>query len=256
MGETETTKASEDTEQKTGEEETDTSTETDGADDDTQEGADTDETTDDGSDDEEETDEDEDETDDKKSKKSTSKDDKKGEEDDEKEPPTRKRPIDFIKERQERRKAKGGEKGKDKAETDDEEDDDIDPADKETIGKVVEKALKPFVEKQMKEEDDNEVKTFLKDNPDFAKYEAKARKYMAHPSRKDVPISEIFYGVAGKDLMALGAKRAKIADQEAKKTKSGGGAADAGGVKSAADMTSAELEAKQAEVRSKMADRY
>ena len=120
----------------------------------------------------------------------------------------------------------------------------------------MEKALKPFVEKEAKAQDEQEIKDFLSANPDFKPYEAKARKYMSHPSRKDVPIEEIFYGVAGKDLLKIGAKRAKIADNEAKKTKSGGGAADAGGVKSAADMTKAELEAKQAEVRSKLADRY
>jgi len=252
MGEIETTKPAEDEQEKAGEEDTDTSKDNDGADDDTEEGADTDENNDDSSDDEEETDDDEEEKDDKKSKKSTSKDD---DEDEDKEPPTRKRPIDFIKERQERRKAtKGGEKDKDKA-SDDDEDDDIDPADKETIGKVVEKALKPFVEKEAKAQDEQEIKTFLTDNPDFKPYEAKARKYMSHPSRKDVPIEEIFYGVAGKDLLKIGAKRGKIADQEAKKTKSGGGAADAGGVKSNANLSREELEAKQQEVRAKLADR-
>lgn len=258
MGETETTKPAEDTQEKAGEEETTTSENNNGADDDTEEGADADENNDGGSDDEEETDDDEDDADDKKSKKSTSKDDKKGEEDDEKEPPTRKRPIDFIKERQERRKAKSGDQGKGKASEndDDDEDDDIDPADKETIGKVVEKALKPFIEKEVKQQDEQEIKDFLTANPDFKPYEAKARKYMSHPSRKDVPISEIFYGVAGADLLKIGAKRAKIADDEAKKTKSAGGATDAGGVKSNADLSKEELEAKQAAVRSKLADRY
>ena len=251
MGETETTKPAQDEQEKSGEEDTDTSKETDGADDDTEEGADTDETTEDDSDDEEETDEDEEETDDKKSKKSTSKD---KDEDEDKEPPTRKRPSDFARERIERKQAKKG--GKAEASKDDEdEEDDVDPADKETIGKVVAKALKPFVEREAAREDDNEVQTFLKDNPDFKPYEAKARKYMSHPSRKDVPISEIFYGVAGKDLLKIGAKRAKIADDEAKKTKSAGGAADAGGAKSNASLTREELEAKQAEVRAKLADR-
>ena len=230
MGETETTKPDGDNQEKAGEEETTTSKDNSGADNDTEEGNDTDENNDDGSDDEEETDDDEDSEDDKKSKKSTSKDDK---EDEDKEPPTRKRPIDFIKERQERRKAKGGDtKDKDKATGDEDEDDDIDEA------------------------DDQEIKTFLTDNPDFKPYEAKARKYMSHPSRKDVPISEIFYGVAGADLLKIGAKRGKIADNEAKKSKTGGGSQDAGGVKPVSEMSKAELEAKQNEVRSKMADRY
>lgn len=252
MGEIETNKPDTDDQEQTVEEETDASENNDGADDDAEEGDDADENNDDGSDDEEETDDDEDETDDKKSKKSTSKD-KDDEED--KEPPVRKRPSDFAKERIERKKSKS--QGKDDADTDkdDDEDDDIDPADEKTVGKIVEKALKPFIEKQMQEDDDKEVKNFLKDNPDFAPYEAKARKYMSHPSRKDVPVSEIFYGVAGKDLLKIGAKRKEIADREAKKTKSGGGASDAGGVKPVSEYTKEELEAKQAEVRKKLADR-
>lgn len=253
MGEIETNKPDTDDQEKAVEEETDTSKNKDGADDDAEAGDDADDNNDDGSDDEEATDDDEDDTDDKKSKKSTAKD---ADDDEDKEPPVRKRPSDFARERIERKNANKN-KGKDDAkdDTEDDEDDDIDPADEKTVGKIVEKALKPFVEKQMKEEDDKEVQNFLKDNPDFAKYEAKARKYMAHPSRKDVPISEIFYGVAGKDLMAIGAKRAKIADNEAKKSKSGGGASDAGGVKPVSEYTKEELEAKQAQVREKLADR-
>lgn len=252
MGEIETNKPDTDDQDKTVEEETDTSVNKDGADDDAEAGDDADDNNDDGTDDEEETDDDEDDTDDKKSKKSTAKDE---DDDEDKEPPVRKRPSDFARERIERKKSKTAPNKDDASDTEDDEDDDIDPADKETVGKIVEKALKPFVEKQMKEEDDKEVQNFLKDNPDFAPYEAKARKYMSHPSRKDVPISEIFYGVAGKDLLKIGAKRAKIADNEAKKTKSGGGANDAGGVKPVAQMSKEELEAKQNEVRAKLADR-
>lgn len=255
MGDIENDKQDKDAPEKTVDEDTDTSKNNDGADDDTEEGDDADDNNDDGSDDEEETDDDEEETDDKKSKKSTSKDDKKTDEDDDKEPPVRKRPSDYARERIERKNAKKNAGKDDKTSDEDDEDDDIDPADKETIGKVVAKALKPFVEKEAKAQDEAEIKTFLTDNPDFKPYEAKARKYMAHPSRKDVPIEEIFYGVAGKDLMAIGAKRAKIADKEAKKTKSGGGSDDAGGVKSVKDMSKAELEAKQQEVRAKLADR-
>lgn len=255
MGEIETTEQDKDNLDQKGEEETTTSAKNNsGADDDTEEGDDADDNNDDGADDKEATDDDEENADDKKSKKTTSKDE---DDDEDKEPPTRKRPIDFIKERQERRKAKqGGDKSKSDDKTEDDEDDDIDPADEKTVGKIVEQYLKPIAEKEAKAQDDQEIKEFLTANPDFKPYEAKARKYMSHPSRKDVPIQEIFYGVAGADLLKIGAKRAKIADNEAKKTKSGGGAQDAGGVKSAATMTKAELEAKQNEVRSKMADRY
>lgn len=247
MGEIETDKQGQDGSEKPVEEGTDTSKDNNGADK-GNEGASADDNNDGGSDDEEETDDDEGADDDKKSQKPTSKDDK----DEDKEPPTRKRPVDFIRERQERRKAKQGDQGK---AADEDEDDDIDPADKETIGKVVAKALKPFVEEKAKAQDEQEIKDFLNSNPDFKPYEAKARKYMSHPSRKDVPIEEIFYGVAGKDLLRIGAKRAKIADDEARKTRSAGGASDAGGAKSNADLTREELEAKQQAVRAKLADR-
>lgn len=256
MGEIETDKQQGDSAETTVEEETTTSKTDSGADDDAEAGDDADDNNDDGSTDEEETDDDEDETDDKKSKKSTAKDDKKGEEDDDKEPPTRKRPSDYARERIERKNSKKGAGKDDKTSEDDEDEDDIDPEDEKTVGKVVAKALKPFLEKEAKAQDDQEIKTFLTDNPDFKPYEAKARKYMAHPSRKHVPIEEIFYGVAGKDLMAIGAKRAKIADNEAKKTKGAGGSDDAGGVKSNASLSREELAAKQNEVRTKMAERY
>lgn len=251
MGENETDKPAQDEQEKTVEEAADTSKENDGAEAEPEAGDSPDDKNKGGSDDEEETDDDE-ANDDKKSKETTAKDAKK---DEDKEPPTRKRPIDFIKERQERRKAKQGDSDKSKND-DEDEDDDIDPADKETIGKVVEKALKPFIEKEAKQQDETEIKEFLTANPDFKAYEAKARKYMSHPSRKDVPISEIFYGVAGADLLKIGAKRAKIADNESKKTRTGGGADGGGdGQKSVKEMSRAELEAKQNAVRAKLADR-
>jgi hypothetical protein len=245
MGEIETTEQEEDTTVKTGEEDTDTSENNDGADDGDQDGSDADDNKDDAEGDDQEAGKD-------KSKSDTSKDD-------EQEPPTRKRPIDFIKERQERKKAPK-ETDKSKGADDEDAEDDIDPEDEKTIGKVVSKrlkeALEPFAQAQAQQQDDAEIADFLKANPDFKAYEAKARKYMAHPSRKDVPIEEIFYGVAGRDLLKIGAKRSKIADDEAKKSKSAAGSQDAGAAKGNATLTREQLEAKQAEVRSKMADRY
>lgn len=171
---------------------------------------------------------------------------------DDEEPKVRQR-SDFIKERLERKKAKEADNKNDNP--DEDEDDGIDPTDKKNFGKIVEDYLKPIVEKDMKAQDEQEISEFLRENPDFKAYEAKARKYMSHPSRKDVPISEIFYGVAGADLLKIGAKRAKIADEEAKKTVSGGSQGAEGGSKSVSEMSKSEIEAKQAEVRKKLADR-
>lgn len=257
MGENETDKQNLDGSETTVEEETTTSTKTtSGEEEDTEEGTDSDDKNDDDSNDKEEDEDGQDKKDDKKSSKSTSKDENK-DEDEDKEPPTRERksPIDFIKARQEKR-AKKAEQN-DSEEGDEDEDDGIDEADKKTFGKLLNKALQPLAQKAIQEEDDKEVNAFLKDNPDFKPYESRARKYMAHPSRKDVPIQEIFYGVAGKDLLKIGAKRAKIADDEAKKTRSAKGTgSDAGASnKSVNEMSKAELEAKQDQVRAKLADR-
>lgn len=254
MGENETDKQNLDGSETTVEEETTTSTKNNGSEEnDTDEGDNSDDKTDAGSTDKEEDGEDKDQKDDKKSSKSTSE----GKEEEEKEPPTRvrKSPIDFIKARQEKRAKKAEQI--DSEEDDEEEDDGIDEADKKTFGKLLNKALQPLAQKAIQEEDDKEVNAFLANNPDFKPYEARARKYMSHPSRKDVPIQEIFYGVAGKDLLILGAKRAKIANDEAKKTKGGTGTgSDAGASnKSVNEMSKAELEAKQQQVRAKLADR-
>lgn len=248
MAENETLEHQGDADEKIEEEETDTSKNNDGAEEGNDEGADSDDNNDgDKSGDADDT-EDDDKADDKKSKKSTSK------EDDDEEPPIRKRPIDFIKERQAK---KGNKSSDDKEKNDDtgDDDDDIDEADEKAIGKVVKKYLDPFIQDKVKTQDEAEISTFLAENPDLKPFEAKARKYMAHPSRKDVPIAEIFYGIAGKELLRIGANRAKIAKVESKKTVSLGGTQDAGGTKTAATMTRAELEAKQIEVRSKLADR-
>ena len=46
-------------------------------------------------------------------------------------------------------------------------DDDIDEADEKTISKIVDRKLKPLVEERMKRTDEQEIKTFLTENPDF-----------------------------------------------------------------------------------------
>lgn len=257
MAEIETTEHQEDVDEKLGEEGTETSKKTDGADDDTDEGDDGDDNDNDDkgkkSDKDDDADEDADDDqddDDKKSQKGTSK----KEDDDDEEPPVRKRPVsEYIKDRKEKKAAKAA---KSSEEDDDDDVDELDDDDKKAITRVAQKLVKPLYDKVEKEAEEAEVKTFLTDNPDFKPYEAKARKYMSHPSRKDVPIEEIFYAVAGKDLLRIGAKRGKIADDKAKETKSSGGSPDAGGKKSVSEMSSSELEAKQNEVRSKMRDRY
>lgn len=168
------------------------------------------------------------------------------------EPKIRKRNVDFILERKNRKIEKLKNK---EEETDDDEDEDIDPDDAKIIEKHVAKALSPFLAKQMQDEDAQEINTFVKDNPDFAPYVDKVKKFAQHPTRKDLPIASIFYEVAGPDLLKIGAKRAKQADEEAKETNAGGGTGQTDTTeKSVWDLTPEEFAEQQETIRNKVRD--
>ncbi len=158
----------------------------------------------------------------------------KQEEEDNKEPDVKKRKTakDFIIERQARKLAKkevvATKKDDEEEEHEDEPDEgDVDEEDakviKKVLGKELSRTLAPILERQIAEEDEVEVQGFLAQNPDFKKYEAKARNYMKHPSRREVPIKAIFYEVAGDDLLKIGAERAKKANDDALRDSAGGG---------------------------------
>lgn len=218
----------------------------DGGADDADKGADK---SDDEKSDEKEDDEADDKSDDKKedeSKKPTPNADE--------EPKTRKRNIDFILERKDKKIAKLEKKasGAGAEKEDEEEEDDLDPNDANIIQRHVAKALSPFLAKQMQDEDNQEIGDFVKQNPDFAPYVAKVQKFAQHPSRKDMPIKAIFYEVAGDDLLKIGAERAKKAGIESKKSQAGGGNSNGGGSeKNVWDLSPEEFEAQKESVRSK-----
>jgi len=190
----------------------------------------------------------------------TSKKDDKGDDefkDDGKEPEVKPRMSskDFIIKRQQRKiaklKGKAGEESNEGGE-DEGGDDEVAPEDEALINKVVAKTFAPIIDKTQSAEDNTEISEFLSVNPDFKPYEAKARRYIAHPSRRHLPVETVFYEVAGKDLMKIGAKRQKKADEEAKDSQTGGGSARGGeGAKTAWDMPKDEFEAKQEEIRRK-----
>jgi len=170
------------------------------------------------------------------------------------EPKTRKRNIDFILERKNEKIKKLEQKanGADAEKEDEEEEDDLDPNDANIIQRHVAKALSPFLAKQMQDEDSQEIGDFIKQNPDFAPYQAKVQKFAQHPSRKDMPIKAIFYEVAGDDLLKLGADRAKKAGIESKKSRAGGGGSSGGGSeKGVWDLSNDEFEAQKESVRNK-----
>lgn len=139
----------------------------------------------------------------------------------------------------------GDTKGED---VDDEDEDDLSPEDRAALDKRIAKHLAPFQKQAAEQEVEASIATFVKDNPDFAPFAAKAKRFALHPSRENIPIKSIFYEVAGDKLLAIGAKRAKAADIKAKKSQTGGGTATTEkGNKSYKDMSnddfSKELEA-------------
>lgn len=175
---------------------------------------------------------------------------------DDEEPQTRQRmsPKDFIIKRKEAKIAKLQQQKEQKQSEHqpdaDSDNDEIAPEDEELINKVVTKTFAPLLEKTMQAEDEKEITDFIKENPDFSQFEGKARKYIAHPSRRHLPIKSVFYEVAGDDLIRIGAERQKKADEEARQTQTGGGSNRvAEGQKSVWDLTPEEFAEEQEKVR-------
>jgi len=152
--------------------------------------------------------------------------------DDDKEPAVRARKTakDFIIERQARKieklkKEEGSGKSDEENEGEDESDGDVDPEDEKVIAKVASKILAPIFEERIQAEDKAEVQEFISAHPEFKPYEARVMRDMKHPSRRAVPIEDLFYAAAGPDLIKIGAKKAKEAEDEAARSGTGGGSA-------------------------------
>jgi hypothetical protein len=119
------------------------------------------------------------------------------------------------------------------------------PADRKAILETIAPVLQPFIDKSLQAEDETEVAEFVKANPEFSPFAAKARKFMSHPSRRNIPIETIFMEAAGgvNGVMKLGAQRLKNITDKAKNGASGGGPGGAGdGKKAWGDMNPGEFE--------------
>lgn len=136
-------------------------------------------------------------------------------------------------------------------EEDSEEDDDIDPEDEKVVEKVINKKLGPVINpilaERAKAEDDIAINEILSEYPELKPFEAKARRFMSHPSRKHLPVETIFAEVAGvKTLLRLGARKGLDAEDKAREGRAGGGTGDGGhsqtGAKKIWDMTNEEFE--------------
>lgn len=182
--------------------------------------------------------------------------DAKAPDDDGKDPVTRKRlsTQDYIIGRQKAKLAKEQtqkDDNKDDSSGDDNDDDDVPAEDEAIINKVIAKTMAPIISKSLDEEDNKEIGTYLTDNPDFKPFEAKARRYMSHPSRASLPIETIFLEVVGqKGLMKLGAERQRLADEKARNSQTGGGSGRGSeGTSNVMEMSKEDFEAEQEKVR-------
>lgn len=139
------------------------------------------------------------------------------------------------------------EKGDD--DNNDDDDDDILPEDRNAILKTIAPIINPLIEKSLQAEDENEIQSFIKDNPEFAPFVAKARKFMSHPSRRNIPVETIFMEAAGgvNGVMKLGAQRLKNITDKAKNGTTGGASSGRAGDtgKSWDNMSVSEFEAEK-----------
>ena len=143
----------------------------------------------------------------------------------------RKTAKDFIIERQQRKIAKlEGQESQDydddsiRPEPVESEPDDGDDSDQQM------EAMRPIIEQHIADKDAEEVTAFLNENPEFGDYAEKVEKMMKHPSRRSIPVNELFFAAAGPDLLKLGAKMAQEADDEADTSRIGGGGSSYQGV--------------------------
>lgn len=88
------------------------------------------------------------------------------------------------------------------------------------------KAVDSLTEKTEHDDVENQVSDFFKADPhaDLLKeFEGKIRKYAQHPSRSQVPIDELVWGIAGKKLITLAADAVRKAQKAALDSQAGGG---------------------------------
>lgn len=104
----------------------------------------------------------------------------------------------------------------------DDEDDGIDPDDKKTIGKIVDKRVGKLDKRIQDQQDEIDVNTFVLEKPEMSKYKPVILKYMKHPAYSNIPVKNIASMVASEDLQKLGAKKERIAQKNADDTKDGG----------------------------------
>ena len=138
------------------------------------------------------------------------------------EPAVRKSATSFIIQRKNKKiekLQKGGQGAEGK--TDDAGADDDKGGDTQEISAEVSKAMQPALDMLASQVDEGELTTHLSAHPEHKRYAAIAQKYIEHEAYRGVPISFIFYALAGRAATIAG--KTAAAKQNADKKQTGGG---------------------------------
>jgi hypothetical protein len=126
-----------------------------------------------------------------------------------------------------------------------------DPNDLEVVDQRVQEHIQPYAEQLQQQQVERDVEDFVQQNPEFQPYKDTVRNWAMHESRKNLPVSSIFYEVAGQDLLNIGAQRARSSDAQKMETggSSGHSTRNEPAAKNPSEMTSAEFEQYKEDVR-------
>lgn len=174
-------------------------------------------------DEEEQVEEDEDKSSDKKeSDTEDNEEDEGGDKDDEEEIPVRKSAnASFIIQRQKQTIDKLRNKRKEK-DVDGEEEEDLTPESKTLIEREIDKHIAPIRETLISRADEEELKELFKSEPEAKQFEKTIKAYMQSPHYKSVPPSVIYHHLAFGEAENSGANRKRVADKEARMSRTKG----------------------------------
>lgn len=92
---------------------------------------------------------------------------------------------------------------------------DINPDDEKIISAVVEKKIQEFKKQTARE---REVSDFLRDNPEYKKYARAIERVVGDKRNNHLKVEFIASGLAAKDMMKIGADRAREDQEQIKET--------------------------------------
>jgi len=108
-----------------------------------------------------------------------------------------------------------------KPDDDKKDDDEIVPDDEAIISKVLDKKLSPFTQQLQNQKTETDLAAILAQNPEYKPYEARIRRWVAHPNRaglikQGLPVKAVVTEALSPYLQKIGADKAKKADDKAR----------------------------------------